>query len=76
MNTTTTEKNWLAQFTTQARAVYADLLKIRKRDYEGWEPPDVVERRKMNKKLHEHDDALAAIKRGILNIAGAFDKKR
>lgn len=75
MNMTTTEKNWLQQFTTRARAFHTDLLKIRKRDYDGWEPPDVAERRRMNEKLHEHDTMLEAIKRGIRNIAGAFDKK-
>jgi hypothetical protein len=71
MNTTTTERNWLQQFTTKARAFHADLLKIHKRDYDGWIPPDVEE---MRKKVAEHDTALTAIKRGIMNIAGAFKK--
>jgi hypothetical protein len=74
MNMSTTEKNWLEQFTTHAKAMYTDLLKLRKRDYDGYEPPDVAEMRKLNKKIHEHDDTLSAIKRGILNIAGAFKK--
>jgi hypothetical protein len=74
MNMSTTEKNWLEQFTTHAKAMYADLLKLRKRDYDGYEPPDVAEMRKMNKQIHEHDTALTAIKRGIMNIAGAFKK--
>jgi hypothetical protein len=51
-----------------------DLLKVRKRDYDGYEPPEVAELRKMNKQIHEHDTALTAIKRGIMNIAGAFKK--
>jgi hypothetical protein len=74
MNITTTEKNWLNQLTTHAKAAMTDLLKVRKRDYDGYEPQDVAEMRKMNKKIHEHDDTLSAIKRGILNIAGAFKK--
>jgi hypothetical protein len=76
MNMTTTDKNFLAQFTARTRGFYMDLLKVRNRDYEGYEPPDVAERRKANEKLHEHDQALEAIKRGILGIAGAFGKKK
>jgi hypothetical protein len=74
MNMSTTEKNWLEQFTTHAKAMYTDLLKLRKRDYDGYEPPDVAELRKMNKKIHEHESALAAIKRGIIGIANTFKK--
>jgi hypothetical protein len=73
-NMTTTEKNWLAQFTTHAKAMYTDLLKLRKRDYDGYEPQDVAERRKMNDKLQEHESALTAIKRGIIGIANTFKK--
>jgi hypothetical protein len=71
MNITTTENNWLKQLTTHARVAMTDLLKVRKRDYDGWIPPDVEE---MRKKVAEHDTALTAIKRGIMNIAGAFKK--
>lgn len=74
MNMTTTEKNWLQQLTARSRAAMVDALKVRKREYEGWEPPDVAERRRMNEKLHEHDNTLAAIKRGILGIANTFKK--
>jgi hypothetical protein len=74
MNITTTETKWLAQFTTHAKAMYTDLLKLRKRDYDGYEPPDVAEMRKMNKQIHEHESALTAIKRGIIGIANTFKK--
>jgi hypothetical protein len=74
MNMTTTDKNWLAQFTTHAKAAMTDLLKVRKRDYDGYEPPEVAELRKMNKQIHEHESALTAIKRGILGIANTFKK--
>ena len=30
----------------------------------------------VEKKTNEHESTLTAIKRGILNIAGAFDKKK
>jgi hypothetical protein len=79
MDMTTTEKNWLKQVTTSAREACMDVLRLRKRDYEGWEPPEVVRAREENKRLHEkvkeHGEDINAIKRGIMNIAGWFGKK-
>jgi hypothetical protein len=72
MNTTTTERNWLQQFTTKARAFHADLLKIHKRDYDGWIPPDVEE---MRKKVAEHDGVLSALLRGAQQFISSAKKK-
>jgi hypothetical protein len=72
MNMTTTEKNWLQQFTTHAKAMYTDMLKVRKRDYDGWIPPDVEE---MRKKVAEHDGVLSALLRGAQQFISSAKKK-
>lgn len=76
MNLTTTETSVLAMLTSKTRAAYEEALRIRKRDYDGVVPRDVAELRKLKEKVEEHDGDLSAIKRGIMNIAGMFGKKR
>jgi hypothetical protein len=76
MNMTTTEVNWLKQFTQRTGAVMWECLKLRKRDYDGFVPPDTAEMREMNKKLQEHDGILDVFKRGVLQIASGVGKKK
>lgn len=51
MDMTTTERNWLSQFTTASKAACLDMLKLRKRDYDGVIPPEVVELRKLKEQV-------------------------
>lgn len=73
-NLTTTEKNWLTQFTTITRRVYEDMLKLRKKDYTDYTPPDVIERRQMNDKLKEHDNLLGGLFRQMTASFGGLMK--
>ncbi len=76
MEATTTEKNWLKQFTTKTRDVYLDCLKLRRRDYDGFIPLDVIQMRELKAKVEEHDGILDIVKRGFLQIAGGLGKKK
>jgi hypothetical protein len=76
MNMTTTETNWLTQFTQRSRVAMLECLKIRKRDYDGFIPPSVIEMRELKDKVQEHDGILGVITRGVLQIAGGIGKKK
>jgi hypothetical protein len=61
VNLTTTETSVLAKLTQRSRAAMLEALGIRHRDYDGFVPPDVVEMREIQKKIHEHDGLLGGL---------------
>jgi hypothetical protein len=73
MNMTTTETNWLAQFTQRTQAAMLEALKLRKRDYDGFVPADVAAMRIENAKTNKRVGSLAKVmkdlfKKGIGDI--------
>lgn len=72
MNMSTTEKNWLQQLTERSRAAMMDALKVRKREYDGWVPPEVEE---LRKKVADHDGVLSALLRGAQQFISSAKKK-
>ena len=83
MSMTTTETNWLRQFTTTTRRVYEECIRLRKRDFDDDPlPSDVAKLREENKRLHErvteHDGIFAALfQQMTVSLGGLmkFDEK-
>lgn len=50
-----TTDRWLSQFSTITKAVYKDLLRLHKKDYDGFVPPEIEALRKLKEKVAEHD---------------------